>query len=58
MEFSKREISILITPGVKKDIESLYHNQEAIKSFSVFIEILIKLGIQEYSLANKSQENL
>lgn len=53
MEFSKREISILITPGIKKEIETLYNNQDGIKSFSVFIEILIKLGIQDYSLAHE-----
>jgi len=51
MSFNKMELSILINQNVKSDIESLYHQQVNIKSFSIFTELILKQGIQAYQLA-------
>lgn len=50
MNYSKKTISILITPSVKEDIEEVYR-RDGCKSFSCLLEDLLIIGLQQYELA-------
>ena len=47
MELNKKQIHVLITAELKDEIDKIYYNGE-FKSFSIFIESVLKLGIKEY----------